>query len=65
MTKGDAIVIACAVALALLLWVGFYVVPRGNQDLTAVVRVDGKELARLPVTGQALAEKKVQLPGGV
>lgn len=65
MTRGDAVIIACAVALALLLWAGFYVVPRGNQDLIAVVRVDSKELARLPVTGQALSEEKVQLPGGV
>ncbi len=52
-------------ALAVLLWAGFYVVPRGSGELTAVVRVDGKQLARLPVTGQTLAEKKVQLPGGI
>ncbi len=65
MTRGDAVVVAMALLIAVLLWAGFYVVPRQGGALMAVVRVDGKEIARLPVTGPALAEKQVSLRGGV
>jgi hypothetical protein len=65
LTRGDAIIIACAVALALILWAGFYAFPRNAAELTAVVRVDGKQVADLPVTGQNLSQKQVNIPGGV
>jgi hypothetical protein len=65
LTRGDAVVVTGALLTAVLIWTGFFVVPRQGGTLAAVIRVDGKEIARLPVTGDALAEKQVSLRGGV
>ncbi|MGE5580702.1 MAG: NusG domain II-containing protein [Bacillota bacterium] len=65
LTRGDTLVIAGAVALALILWAGFYAFPRTAAELAAVVRVDGKEVARLPVTGGTISQKVVDIPRGV
>ncbi len=65
MTKGDAAVIALAVLLALVVWAGYHVFPRNADELTAVVRVDGVEVARLPLDGPTLKIKEVTVPRGV
>ena len=65
MTRGDATVIAGALLFAVLVWAGFYVVSRDAGILTAVVRIDGKEVARMTVTGDSLADRCVDLKGGV
>ena len=65
MTRGDAIVIALALALSILIWAGFYLVPRQDGALVAVVRVDGKEIARMDASGDVLSQKQVALPGGI
>lgn len=65
MTRGDAFVIAGALVLALLVWGGLYVLPRSSAEMTAVVRVDGKEVARLPVTAPSMSQKNIAIPLGV
>ena len=65
MTRGDTLVIAGAVALALVVWARLYAFPRTAPALTAVVRVDGKEVARLPVTGGSMSQEVVDIPRGV
>lgn len=65
MTRGDALVIALALALCVLIWAGFYLIPRDSGVVTAVVRVDGKEVARMTASGEVLSQKDVTLPGGV
>lgn len=65
MTRGDAAVVAIALLIAALIWAGFYVIPKQGGAQSAVVRVDGKEIARLPVTGNEPAMKQIQLRGGV
>lgn len=65
LTRGDTVVIACVVALALILWAGFYAFPRNAAELTAVVRIDGKEVDRLPVTGGTVSQKEIDVPRGV
>lgn len=47
------------------MWAGFYAFPRGAAKLTAVVRVDGKEVERFPVTGQTIEHRNVVIPRGV
>lgn len=64
MTRGDAVVILLALVIAAIVWAGFYAVPRRSGELTAVVRVDGKEIARLPVSGSDLSGRQVSLRGG-
>lgn len=65
MTRGDAVIITCAVILALILWAGFYAFPKDSAELTAVVRVDGKEIDRFSVAGADVEEKEIAIPRGV
>lgn len=65
MTRGDGIVIGLALVLCVAIWAGFYLIPKDNSALTAVVRVNGKEIEKLSASGSALAQKQVTLPGGV
>jgi len=65
MTRGDAVVIACAVILALIFWAGFYVFPKDSAELTAVIRIDGREVGRLPLAGANVSEKEITIPRGV
>ncbi len=65
MTRGDAFVIAGALVLALLVWAGLYVLPRNSAELTAVVRVDGKEVDRLSVTAPNMSQQDITIPLGV
>lgn len=64
MTRGDAAVVVAALAVAALVWAGFYMAPGRGEVQNAVVRVDGKEIARMPVTSRELARKEIRLSGG-
>jgi hypothetical protein len=65
LTRGDVFVVAGALLLAVLIWAGFYLIPGDSGILTAVVRIDGTEVARMPVTGECLSERQVTLRGGI
>lgn len=65
LTRGDVVVIAGALILALILWAGFYAFPRNGPELTAVVRIDGKEVDRFPVAGTKVSQKEIAIPRGV
>jgi len=64
MTKGDTVAVIAGLLVALLLWTGFYAVPRRSQGAVAVLRVDGKEIARVPVSGASVSHKTVEIPRG-
>lgn len=64
MTKGDIAVVAAALGVAVLVWAGFNFMPRRADVLSAVVRVDGREVARVRVDGPALARKEVRIRNG-
>ena len=64
MTKGDAAIIALALGLSILVWAGFRFLPRDASDLTAVVRVDGKEVLRVRIDGPQMEQKEVEILSG-
>ena len=65
MTRGDAVVAIAALMIAVLIWAAFYVVPRREGPLTAVIKVDGKEVARLDVGRTDIQAKEITLRGGL
>ncbi|HHW18256.1 MAG TPA: NusG domain II-containing protein [Firmicutes bacterium] len=64
MTKADAVLIVSIMAITALIWVGFRIFPEKTADMVAVVRVDGKEIMRLPVTGSTINRAVVKIPRG-
>lgn len=65
MTKGDITVVAVALGIAILVWAWFYVVPHQGNVLSAIVRVDGKEVARMEANGPSLSQRKVDILNGI
>ena len=65
LTRSDAVIAVAALLVAVLMWAAFYLVPRRDGSLVAVIRVDGKEVARLPVGGSQVQTREVQLKGGI
>lgn len=63
MTKGDIAVVAVALTIVVLIYIGLHAFPR-QAALSAVVRVDGKEVARLKVDGSTLSKTEVQFLNG-
>ena len=64
MTKGDAVIVAAALGLAILVWAGFKFLPGDAGDLTAIVRVDGKEGLKVRIDAPELAQKDVEILNG-
>lgn len=64
MTKTDVSITIGALCLAAILWAAFNVLPVREGALTAVVRVDGKEIARLDLSRSEITQKTVQVPRG-
>lgn len=64
MTKGDAAIIAVALGLSILIWAGFRFLPQRSDALTAIVRVDGKEVLRVRIDGPHMERKDVNLLNG-
>ena len=65
MTRSDMAITAGALLIAVAVWAAFYVVPRRESPLTAVIKVEGREVARVAVGGNLLQVKEVRLKGGV
>ncbi|MGI6632992.1 MAG: NusG domain II-containing protein [Bacillota bacterium] len=64
MTKGDIVVVAVALGLALLIWAAFYALPHQTEAPIAVVRVDGEEVVRVRVDGPTLEQQEVRILNG-
>lgn len=64
MTKGDKVLVMLAVIATVLSWAGLRYLPDTNGELTAVVRVNGREVARLPVGSEVLSQITVPIPRG-
>jgi hypothetical protein len=64
MTKGDAAIIALALGLSILVWAGFKFLPGDAGDLTAIVRVDGKEVLKVRIDAPELEQKDVEILNG-
>jgi len=63
-TKGDKVLVMLAVIATVLSWAGLRYLPDTNGELTAVVRVNGREVARLPVGSEVLWQITVPVPRG-
>jgi hypothetical protein len=63
-TKGDVKIVIAAVLIVAIVWAGIYLIPRNADRLTAVVRVEGKEVLQVPVDGTELQKKAVSVEGG-
>jgi len=64
-TRGDIILIVGAVVITALLWATFRLIPgRTVSNIVAVVRVNGKEITRVPVNGSTMAQKTIKIPRG-
>ncbi len=64
MTKGDTIVIIAAIGLVAAVWAAFYLIPKDADNLVAVVKVDGREVARLPVASPEMTRAVIRAKGG-
>lgn len=65
MTRGDIVLILSTIAITALIWTSFRVIPgRTVSDIVAVVRVNGKEITRVPVNGSTMAQKTIKIPRG-
>ncbi len=64
MTKGDIVILVIAIALVVAAWTGLFLFPGNDRDLVAVVKVDGREVARLQASSSQLARTPVALRGG-
>ena len=64
MTKGDIIIIVTAIALVAATWAGLHLFPKNGQDLVVIVKVDGREVARVRASSHELATISVHLKGG-
>ncbi|MGI6643127.1 MAG: NusG domain II-containing protein [Bacillota bacterium] len=64
MTKGDAIIVVSAIALVAVVWAVFYLIPKEAYNLVAVVKVDGREVARLPAASPDMAQAVIRVKGG-
>ncbi|MBE3518785.1 MAG: NusG domain II-containing protein [Firmicutes bacterium] len=64
MTRHDMAVALFVLFVAGLAWAFFNLAGRTSRDLVAVVRVDNKVVARLPVSAPELSVKSIRVPRG-
>ncbi|HHY35223.1 MAG TPA: NusG domain II-containing protein [Firmicutes bacterium] len=64
MTRHDVAVALCVLFVAGMAWVFFNISGRSARELVAVVRVDNKVVARLPVSAPGLSVKPIKVPRG-
>jgi hypothetical protein len=63
-TRGDKILISLGVAATVLIWAGLRYLPDRSSELVAVVRINGQEVARLPVGSETLSQTTIAVPQG-
>lgn len=64
MTRHDVAVALFLLLIAGVAWALFYLPVRSARELVAVVRVDNKVVAKLPVSAPELSVKLVKVPRG-
>jgi hypothetical protein len=63
-TRGDKILIVLGLLATVLVWAGLRYLPDRSGELVAVVRVNGKEVARLPVSSGSMSRATIEVPRG-
>ncbi len=64
MTKNDKILLLSCVIITAMVWVGFGLLAHNQDELVAVVVIDGKEMERLPLDTVDLSQATISAPRG-
>lgn len=64
MTKNDKILVLSCVIITAMVWAGFGLLAHNQDELVAVVVIDGKEIKRLPIDTADLSQATISAPRG-